>query len=188
MGPRGWPPAPPDEEPGSVARPYTITRGRVGVLDEYRETIGMVLLRNGITNLNTGRPRHLELVRRDLRELAFATRPLVDVNAYQDLPTGRTWVSMAFSGDLVAAPEYLPDGLDARVLRYWFPLDGRGTVGNDLMTVLRSGRNPVLAHHFLNFLLDFDMAMLNLTGTGSSRRRCGSTPACWSSRATSPPT
>jgi spermidine/putrescine transport system substrate-binding protein len=126
----------------------------------------MVLLRNGITNLNTGRPRHLELVRRDLRELAFATRPLVDVNAYQDLPTGRTWVSMAFSGDLVAAPEYLPDGLDARVLRYWFPLDGRGTVGNDLMTVLRSGRNPVLAHHFLNFLLDFDMAMLNLSWNG----------------------
>jgi spermidine/putrescine transport system substrate-binding protein len=91
---------------------------------------------------------------------------VVDVNAYEDLPTGKTWVSMAFSGDLVAAPYYLSKGLDAEVLRYWFPLDGRGTVGNDLMTVLRSARNPVLAHHFLNFLLDFDMAMLNLEWNG----------------------
>src|SRR6266540_2060128 len=95
-----------------------------------------------------------------------STRPVVDVNAYEDLPTGKTWVSMAFSGDLVAAPYYLSKGLDAEVLRYWFPLDGRGTVGNDLMTVLRSARNPVLAHHFLNFLLDFDMAMLNLEWNG----------------------
>jgi len=98
--------------------------------------------------------------------LALATRPVVDVNAYEDLPTGKTWVSMAFSGDLVAAPEYLPEGADPAVLGYWFPLDGRGTVGNDLMTILRSGRNPVLAHHFLNFLLDFDMAMLNLEWNG----------------------
>jgi hypothetical protein len=88
------------------------------------------------------------------------------VNAYEDLPTGKTWVSMAFSGDLVAAPEYLPKGLNPEVLGYWFPLDGRGTVGNDLMTILRSSRNPVLAHHFLNFLLDFDMAMLNLEWNG----------------------
>ncbi len=88
------------------------------------------------------------------------------MNAYEDLPAGKTWVSMAFSGDLVAAPQYLPESLDAGVLRYWFPLDGRGTAGNDLMTVLRSSRNPVLAHHFLNFLLDFDMAMLNLEWNG----------------------
>jgi len=159
------------EDVAKMADPYEILwdsryQGKVGVLDEYRETIGMVLLRNGITNLNTTRPKHLELVRKDLRDLALTTRPVVDVNAYEDLPTGKTWVSMAFSGDLVAAPYYLSKGLDAEVLRYWFPLDGRGTVGNDLMTVLRSSRNPVLAHHFLNFLLDFDMAMLNLEWNG----------------------
>jgi spermidine/putrescine transport system substrate-binding protein len=159
------------QDVAKLADPYEILwdsryHGRVGVLDEYRETIGMVLLKNGITNLNTTRPKHLELVRKDLRDLALATRPVVDVNAYEDLPTGKTWVSMAFSGDLVAAPYYLSKGLDAGVLRYWFPLDGRGTVGNDLMTVLRSSRHPVLAHHFLNFLLDFDMAMLNLEWNG----------------------
>jgi spermidine/putrescine transport system substrate-binding protein len=167
----GWRADKVSQDVARMADPYEILwdtgyRGKTGVLDEYRETIGMVLLKNGITNLNTTRPKHLELVRKDLRDLAFATRPVVDVNAYEDLPTGKTWVSMAFSGDLVAAPYYLSKGLDAEVLRYWFPLDGRGTVGNDLMTVLRSARNPVLAHHFLNFLLDFDMAMLNLEWNG----------------------
>ena len=154
-----------------LADPYEILwdsnyHGRVGVLDEYRETIGMVLLKNGISNLNTTRPKHLDVVRQDLLDLASATQPVIDVNAYEDLPTGKTWVSMAFSGDLVAAPYYLPEGVDPQVLRYWFPLDGRGTVGNDLMTILRSSRNPVLAHQFLNFLLDFDMAMLNLEWNG----------------------
>ncbi|HEX8927699.1 MAG TPA: spermidine/putrescine ABC transporter substrate-binding protein, partial [Actinomycetota bacterium] len=167
----GWRADKVNEDVAKMADPYEILwasryRGKVGVLDEYRETIGMVLLKNGITDLNTTRPKHLELVRRDLRDLALTTQPVVDVNAYQDLPTGKTWASMAFSGDLVAAPEYLPKELSAEVLRYWFPLDGRGTVGNDLMTVLRSGRNPVLAHHFLNFLLDFDVAMRNLEWNG----------------------
>ena len=167
----GWRADKVEQDVAKLADPYEILwnsdyYGRVGVLDEYRETLGMVLLKNGISNLNTTRPKHLELVRQDLIDLASATRPVIDVNAYEDLPTGKTWVSMAFSGDLVAAPYYLPEGLDPQVLRYWFPLDGRGTVGNDLMTILRSSRNPVLAHHFLNFLLDFDMAMLNLEWNG----------------------
>jgi spermidine/putrescine transport system substrate-binding protein len=167
----GWRTDKVKEDVAKLANPYEILwnnsyYGRVGVLDEYRETIGMVLLRNGISNLNTTRPKHLDLVRQDLLDLASATRPVIDVNAYEDLPTGKTWLSMAFSGDLVAAPAYLPEGVDPKVLRYWFPLDGRGTVGNDLMTILRSSRNPVLAHHFLNFLLDFDMAMLNLEWNG----------------------
>jgi spermidine/putrescine transport system substrate-binding protein len=167
----GWRADKVKQDVAKLADPYEILwdssyHGRVGVLDEYRETIGMVLLKNGISNLNTTRPKHLELVRQDLIDLASATQPVIDVNAYEDLPTGKTWVSMAFSGDLVAAPYYLPEGLDPQVLRYWFPIDGRGTVGNDLMTILRSSRNPVLAHHFLNFLLDFDMAMLNLEWNG----------------------
>ena len=40
------------------------------------------------------------------------------------------------------------------VLGYWFPEDGKGTIGNDMIAVLKSAKNPVLAHHFLNYLLD----------------------------------
>jgi Bacterial extracellular solute-binding protein len=85
----GWRADKVHEDVAKMADPYEILwgsryRGKVGVLDEYRETIGMVLLKNGITDLNTTRPRHLELVRKDLRDLALTTQPVVDVNAYQD--------------------------------------------------------------------------------------------------------
>ena len=36
-------------------------RGKVGILDDYREAIGMTLLKNGITDLNTGNQDHLNL-------------------------------------------------------------------------------------------------------------------------------
>jgi spermidine/putrescine transport system substrate-binding protein len=40
------------------------------------------------------------------------------------------------------------------VLGYWFPPDGGGPIGNDMIAVLRKAKNPVLAHHFLNYLID----------------------------------
>ncbi len=57
----GWRADKVKEDVAKLADPYEILwdtsyRGKVGVLDEYRETIGMVLLKNGITNLNTPAP------------------------------------------------------------------------------------------------------------------------------------
>jgi spermidine/putrescine transport system substrate-binding protein len=52
------------------------------------------------------------------------------------------------------------------VLHYWFPEDGAGSVDNDNMVILRSGQNPVLAHLFLNHMLDFDTAMANFVALG----------------------
>ena len=40
-------------------------RGKVGILDDYREGIGMTLLKNGVTDLNTGNQDHLNLARDD---------------------------------------------------------------------------------------------------------------------------
>ena len=34
------------------------------------------------------------------------------------------------------------------------PADGVGAIGSDMMAVLKSAKNPVLAHHFINYLLD----------------------------------
>ena len=52
------------------------------------------------------------------------------------------------------------------MLRYWFPQDGKGLVDNDLMVVLRSGKNPVLAHLFINHMLDPEVAMQNFSAIG----------------------
>jgi spermidine/putrescine transport system substrate-binding protein len=67
---------------------------------------------------------------------------------------------------MVNAQYYMPKGQSADVMRYWFPADGRGAVGSDLLAILRSGKNPVLAHLFLNWLLDADVAIENMGWNG----------------------
>jgi spermidine/putrescine transport system substrate-binding protein len=60
----------------------------------------------------------------------------------------------------------MPKGGDPEVLRYWAPSDGKGSVGNDLMAIPKAASNPVLAHHFLNFMLDNDVAIKNFSWVG----------------------
>jgi len=141
-------------------------RGKVGILDDYREAIAMTLLKNGITDLNTGNPDHLKLARDQLVDLARRVRPRVNTNDYIDLPEAKTWITQAWSGDMVNAQYYMPKGQSADVMRYWFPADGKGPVNSDLMVLLRSGRNPVLGHLFLNHLLDYDVAVENMGWNG----------------------
>lgn len=143
-------------------------RGQVSVIDEYREAMGMVLLKNGITDLATASPTHLALVKRELMAMAEEMRPVVDAYGYTRLPEAKVAISQAWSGDVINVQYLFPkgQGQSQKVLRYWSPLNGRGAVNNDLMVILRSGKSPVLAHHFLNFLLDSGNAMLNFEYTG----------------------
>jgi spermidine/putrescine transport system substrate-binding protein len=141
-------------------------RGKVGILDDYREAIGMTLLKNGITDLNTGNQDHLDLARDQLVELAKAVRPRVNTNDYIDLPEAKTWITQAWSGDMVNAQYYMPKGQSADVMRYWFPPDGKGPVNSDLIVLLRTGKNPVLGHLFLDHLLDYDVAVENMSWNG----------------------
>jgi spermidine/putrescine transport system substrate-binding protein len=141
-------------------------RGKVGILDDYREAISMTLLKNGITDINTGNPDQLNLARDQLVDLARRVRPRVNTNDYIDLPEAKTWITQAWSGDMVNAQYYMPKGQSADVMRYWFPPDGKGPVNTDLIVLLRSGRNPVLGHLFLDHLLDYDVAVENMSWNG----------------------
>jgi len=141
-------------------------RGKVGILDDYREAIAMTLLKNGVTDVNTGDPAHLNLARDQLVDLAKRVRPRVNTNDYIDLPEAKTWITHAWSGDMVNAQYYMPKGQSAEVMRYWFPPDGKGLVNSDLIVLLRQGKNPVLGHLFLNHLLDYDVAVNNMSWNG----------------------
>jgi spermidine/putrescine transport system substrate-binding protein len=164
-----------DDDIAALDNPYEIFwdskyEGKVGIYDDYREAIQMVLLKNGITDVNTDDPSHLELAKKDLIEMADAVNVRTTIaGAYQKLPEGEFAIHQAWSGDMVAAPYYMPqkDYGDPRgVLRYWWPEDGKGVVGNDTIVVLKGGRNPVLAHHFLNFLLDTGHGLTNFAWVG----------------------
>jgi spermidine/putrescine transport system substrate-binding protein len=140
-------------------------KGKTEVLDDYRETMSMALLKNGIHDVNTGNRKHLELVRRELLDLVKATNPLVNVRDYVDLPEGKVGITEAWSGDMINAQYYGPKGFDTGVLQYW-SLPVHAPVNNDTLAILKSGKNPVLAHLFLDYMLDFGNAMENFSWVG----------------------
>jgi spermidine/putrescine transport system substrate-binding protein len=85
---------------------------------------------------------------------------------YNDLPAGQLGICQMWSGDIINAQSYLPDDQSTEVLQYWFPADGKGLVDNDLMVLLRGGKAPVLAHLFINHMLEPEVAMQNFASIG----------------------
>ena len=141
-------------------------KGKVALLDDYREGISLALLKRGIYDLNTTSTAQIQQAGADLQQLSSLVNVRIDNNDYTDVPTGKTWVHEAWSGDMAAAYEYLPKGTSIDTLGYWFPSDGKGPVANDLMTVLSTGKNPVLSHLFINYLLDVHNAIENYSYVG----------------------
>jgi spermidine/putrescine transport system substrate-binding protein len=132
----------------------TAYQGRTGIYDDYRAALSMSLLKNGITDVNTGDEADLKLAADDLVRLIDTTNARVGINnAYVPLPADDLWVVQAWSGDMAGAQYYLPKGVSTSVLGYWYPSNRKGSVNNDTMTVPVSSQHPVLAHAFLNFML-----------------------------------
>ena len=155
---------------GSMSNPYDIFwdtkyKGEVELLDDYREVISMVLLKNGITNVNTCSQSQLNMVRNQLVQLAHIMDPRVAISDYSDLPSGKVWITQAWSGDMINSQYYGPKGFDPGILQYWYQPKVAPTF-NDMMAILSSGQNPVLSHLFLNYMLDYRNAMKNFSWNG----------------------
>jgi spermidine/putrescine transport system substrate-binding protein len=171
----------PDYDPAKLANPYesfwqaTDISGRVGMLDDQREGLAMALLRNGITDVNTGSAKHVDAARNALKELIGLVNLRFYTNEYQHIADGSIWLHQAWSGDIVAIPYYLPEGTPVTAVSYWWPEDGRGLMGNDCWAVLNGAKHPVLAHLFLNHLLDVETALLNMEFTGYQQPLTGMT-------------
>jgi spermidine/putrescine transport system substrate-binding protein len=157
--------------PADYANPYDIFwdshqyRGKVAILDDEREALGMALLRRHIYDINTEDANLINRAEKDLAQLTAIANVKVNVNDYTDLPSGATWISQAWSGDIAGAPYYLPKGVKPTVLAYWRP-DDHAATQNDMITILRGAKNPVLAHAFLNFILDNQIGVENFSWNG----------------------
>jgi spermidine/putrescine transport system substrate-binding protein len=169
------------ENPYAMKNPWAMPwqakyRGRVAILDDYREGICLGLMKNGIFNLNTTDYKQVALSRQSLQELTSLVNLRISQTDYSDVPAGQTWISSAWSGDMAAAPSYMPKGVNVDVIGYWFPPSGRGPVNNDTTVVLKGASNPVLAHQFLNYLLDLPVALDNISWNGYMQPLNGVTP------------
>jgi spermidine/putrescine transport system substrate-binding protein len=136
-------------------------RGITAIIDDWHTAMAMCLLRAGKTDINTASSADLKTISQQLSELSSTTKPKVTITMYNDLPGGQLGQCQMWSGDVVNAQYYLPKGTSVDVLRYWFPPDGKGMVDNDLMVVLSGGKNPVLAHLFIQHMLETDVALKN---------------------------
>jgi spermidine/putrescine transport system substrate-binding protein len=156
---------------GALKNPYESLwdpayKNKTAVIDDWHTAMAMVLLKLGITDINTSSADDLKKVGDALSQLVAATSPKVTVTMYSDLPAGQIGLSQMWSGDVINAVNYLPEGVKPDILRYWFPADGKGVVDNDLNVLLRGGKNPVLAHLFLNHMLETEVAKQNFRQIG----------------------
>jgi len=136
-------------------------RGKVQLLNDPKEAIGMALMRRGSTNLNTESQAALDQAVADLKQLNHDVRVKVAINGYETLPTGRILLGQMWSGDVLnAVISYLPDGVGPDAISYVFQREG-GPVFNDCICVAAAAEKPVIAHRFLNAILDRDVALEN---------------------------
>ena len=164
---------PSEDEVLGLSTPYDIFwdenyRGKIHILDDYREAIAMPMMREGIYDVNTddaaNRTQNLELSKTQLLDMVEKVAVQADISDYTDLPEAKSLIHQAWSGDMVGAQYYFPAGVTNKdVIRYWAPEENM-MIGNDCMAILNNGKNPVLAHHFINFMLDYDQK----TQTGNS--------------------
>jgi spermidine/putrescine transport system substrate-binding protein len=158
----------PSFSPEKYANPWTALwqegpkiSGRVGLLDDQHDGLTMGLLHDGVTDVNTDNPAQIAGAQKALQQLVSTANLKFDTNEYQHLADGSSWLHQAWSGDMAAIPEYVPKGTHASAFTYWWPTDGRGPIDNDTLGVLKGAKNPVLAHLFLNHILDVDEAFKN---------------------------
>jgi len=154
------------EDPATYDMPFDIFwdtkyAGKVGVLDEYRETIGMALLRNGGTDFNSTDPAELTTAVDSLLELLDLVNVEIGPGDYQKLAEGTSHVRYSWSGNMNYAQYYLPKGTEPDVLGYYYPPEGGWEVANDTIVINKEAESPVLAHLFINFLMDKEVALTN---------------------------
>ena len=111
----------PDDVIHGMDNPWSILwdptyKGKVGVYPSYRDVMAIALMKNGITDLNTGKDADLETVRTDLLAMIDAVDPRIAYDAsYNKLQNDKFSVTTAWSGDVVAGWEYTSPATQSRV-------------------------------------------------------------------------
>ena len=142
--------------------------GKVYLLDDRQEAIGMSLLRNKISSdINTSDSESLDKATDSLIQLIALVNVKTDVNAYSEVPEGTATVHQCWSGDPIAGQYYLPKGETPEVLGYWRPKSPADyVIGSDNIAIPKSSAKPVLAHMLINDLLDNKIGLQNFGWNG----------------------
>jgi spermidine/putrescine transport system substrate-binding protein len=157
------------EDIPSLSNPWDIIweskayKGKTAILDDSREGLVLGMYHNGeAQDVNTEDPAIVGKAGDALKELVDICNIKVNIDGYYTLAEGRSWLHHTWSGDMIAnCIFYLPSPDVADLLSYWAPTDGSGPIGNDTIAVLAGTEKPVLAHLFLDYMLDQQVAYDN---------------------------
>lgn len=137
-------------------------KGRVAVLDDAREAIVLALLRRHQYDVNTEDPKLINHAAADLEQLSSICNVKVNINTYTSIPAGTSYLHHAWSGDMINAYlYYMPKGLSPGALGYWSDGVGKAPVQNDCWAIPSHSKKPVLAHLFMDYILDNGVAYEN---------------------------
>jgi spermidine/putrescine transport system substrate-binding protein len=129
-------------------------RGKTALLSEVRETIGMALLHRGEKDLNTEDAAKVNQAVKDLQELYNVCNVKVGDLQYSTVAERKAYLNQAWSGDAIAGYLFYADKESKQALRFWNPGNGVGPIQNDMWCVCSATKKPVLAHLWLNWILD----------------------------------
>lgn len=149
-----------DPGPGLAPLFDKTNRGRITMLDDMENVVAAVLGHLGFP-LNSVEPAHLAAA----QQLLLDQKPLVQAytsDAYRErLITGQAWAALGWSGDLLQA--------DAELVRMGNPSarvdvvipPGGTMLWVDSLMIPKAAENVELAHAFINYLLEPQVAATN---------------------------
>ena len=150
------------DNPWSIFWNAQAYEGYTGVINSPRESIGMAMLYRGKTNLNTVNAEDIDQALEDLKALIDICNPQVNLTQYQTLAQGKSWLHQSWSGDpLMNVWWYMPEGLSTDTIRYWKAPRGLGPIASDVWAIPKTSQKPVLAHLWMNHILDSKNALRN---------------------------
>jgi spermidine/putrescine-binding protein len=127
-------------------------KGKMAMLDDYRETFGAALIRLGYS-VNTTSDAELDEALALLQEQQPLLRKYT-ADDIGDLSSGDVWLSHAWGADVAQVSAELP------AVKYVIPAEG-GIRGSDAMVLLANAPHPIAANLFINHMLDAQVSAAN---------------------------
>lgn len=134
--------------------------GKVILLDDNREVIGMALKKAGLSNSSQNETEITGAVN-DLKALLPNVLAFDTDNIKQKMMSEEGWIATVWSGDASFIAKQNPD------VAYVVPKEG-GTIFADNYAIPKGAKNKELAEKFINFMLDPENSAKNYESIGYS--------------------
>jgi spermidine/putrescine transport system substrate-binding protein len=127
-------------------------KGKVTILDEMRDSVGLTMLGMGNDPTTGGLDQELAAVDKIKTARDGGQFRKITGNAYtEDLQLGDTWVAMAWSGDIASLKADNPDLADS--IEFYIPNEGGMNFVDNAM-IPNGAKNPGGASAFMNYVYD----------------------------------